>query len=398
MSSMKKYDVIIAGAGISGFAAAIGARQAGAEVLLFDRRESVGGTAVYALTPIISGWPEDQRGGGVADMLKEYLTSRGELIWRNGNADTEEDALQNAMQQLLAQAGVDVLVNAELISADVTDKKITSVTVRTPEGEIELFADNFVDASGDAVLAVTAGALTQVPPVELSMTKTLMFKVKNLKSFDKASIKERFRKKVFPVAHQNEFMGTQLLNENEAILNLTAAIGNAVDPADYARMNDELAAQVPVIVEWLRKEFPEFADIEVVKTAPAMGVRCSRSIVGRSTLDLSDMENTLPPPEPVAICGRYIGGHYIDCYSSPWGHSIPGNPAIPYGALRSKNIDNLLACGRIIDVDPKVISAVRLCVSCMASGQAAGVAAALDMPEYEILKKELIKQNCRLTK
>ena len=395
---MKKYDVVIAGAGISGFAAALGARQAGATVLLFDRREAVGGTAVYALTPIISGWPEDQRGGGVADMLKEYLTSRGELIWRNGNADTEEDALQNAMQQLLAQAGVDVLVNAELISADVTDKKITSVTVKTPEGKIGIFADNFVDASGDAALAVAAGALTQVPPVELSMTKTLMFKVRNLKSFDKASIKERFRKKVFPVAHQNEFMGTQLLNENEAILNLTAAIGNAVDPADYARMNDELAAQVPVIVEWLRKEFPEFADIEVVKTAPAMGVRSSRSIVGRSTLDLSDMENTLPPPEPVAICGRYIGGHYIDCYSSPWGHSIPGNPAIPYGALRSKNIDNLLACGRIIDVDPKVISAVRLCVSCMASGQAAGVAAALKVPEYEILKKELIKQNCRLTK
>ena len=395
---MKKYDVVIAGAGISGFAAALGARQAGATVLLFDRREAVGGTAVYALTPIISGWPEDQRGGGVADMLKEYLTSRGELIWRNGNADTEEDALQNAMQQLLAQAGVDVLVNAELISADVTDKKITSVTVKTPEGKIGIFADNFVDASGDAALAVAAGALTQVPPVELSMTKTLMFKVRNLKSFDKASIKERFRKKVFPVAHQNEFMGTQLLNENEAILNLTAAIGNAVDPADYARMNDELAAQVPVIVEWLRKDFPEFADIEVVKTAPAMGVRSSRSIVGRSTLDLSDMENTLPPPEPVAICGRYIGGHYIDCYSSPWGHSIPGNPAIPYGALRSKNIDNLLACGRIIDVDPKVISAVRLCVSCMASGQAAGVAAALKVPEYEILKKELIKQNCRLTK
>ena len=260
MLSMKKYDVIIAGAGISGFAAAIGARQAGAEVLLFDRREAVGGTAVYALTPILSGWPEDQRGGGVADMLKEYLTGRGELIWRNGNADTEEDALQHAMQQLLEQAGVEVLVNAELISAKVADKKISSVTVRTPAGEKEIFGKNFVDASGDAALAVASGAHTQVPPVELSMTKTLMFKVKNLKSFDKMSIKERFRKKVFPVAHQNEFMGTQLLNDNEAVLNLTAAVGNAADPADHARMNEELAAQVPIILEWLRREFPEFAD------------------------------------------------------------------------------------------------------------------------------------------
>ena len=180
-------------------------------------------------------------------------------------------------------------------------------------------------------------------------------------------------------------------------MNLTAAIGDAADAAEYERMQQELAAQIPVVVEWLRKEFPEFADIEIVKIAPKMGVRYTRSIVGRRQLGLPDMINPQPPPEPVAVCGTYIGGHYIDCYSSPWGHNIPGNPAIPYGALRSKNIDNLLACGRIIDVDPKVISAVRLCVSCMASGQAAGVAAALNIPEYDALEKELKRQNCRLT-
>ena len=395
---MEKYDCIVAGAGVSGFAAAIGARQAGARVLLFDREVSVGGTAVYALTPVLGGWPGDRRGGGVADMLKDHLTERNELIWRNNNADTEEDALQRAMLDMLKKAGVEMLWSTELTAARCENNRIISIRLKNASGEKEFFADNFVDATGEAALAVAAGAETVVPPTELSMTKTLMFKVKNLHSFDKVSIKKRFREKTFPVSNQNEFMGTQLLNENEAILNLTAAVGNAADAAEYERMKNELTAQVPVIVEWLRKEFPEFADIEAVKVAPKMGVRYSRSIVGRRQLGLDDMTNPQPPAEPVAFCGTYIGGHYIDCYTSPWGHDIPGNPAIPYGALRSKNIENLLACGRIIDVDPKVISAVRLCVNCMASGQAAGIAAALDIPEYEILKKELIKQNCRLTK
>ena len=391
---MKKYDVIIAGGGVSGFAAAIGASQAGARVLLFDRQPSVGGTAVYAMTPVLGGWKADRKGGGVADMLKEYLEKRNELIWRGCNADTEEDCLQNAMLALLEEARVDMLFDAELVSAKCADDRIAFITVKQNSELLEFAAGNFVDATGEAALALAAGALTTVPPVELSMTKTLMFKVRNIKSFDKVSINKRFREKEFPIPGQDRFMGTQLLHNDEANLNLTAVAGDASSPEECDRMYRELQNQVPVVVEWLRKEFPEFAGLEVVRIAPIMGVRYTRSIVSRRQLSLADTQNTEPPPEPVGFCGSYIGGHYINGYSSPWGHAITGKPAIPYGALRSANINNLLACGRIIDVDPRVISAVRLCVNCMSSGQAAGIAAALDIPDYEVLAEELKRQKC----
>ena len=391
---MKKYDVIIAGGGVSGFAAAIGASQAGARVLLFDRQPSVGGTAVYAMTPVLGGWKADRQGGGVADMLKEYLEERNELIWRGNNADTEEECLQDAMLALLEEAHVDMLFDAELVSAKCADDRICSITVKQNSELLEFAADNFVDATGEAALALIAGALTTVPPVELSMTKTLMFKVRNIKSFDKISINKRFREKEFPIPGQDKFMGTQLLRDNEANLNLTAVVGDASLPEERERMYRELQNQVPVIVEWLRKEFPEFAELEVVRVAPILGVRYTRSIVSRRQLVLADMQNSEPPPEPVGFCGSYIGGHYINGYSSPWGHVITGRPAIPYGSLRSANINNLLACGRIIDVDPRVISAVRLCVNCISSGQAAGIAAALDIPDYEVLAEELKRQKC----
>ena len=391
---MKKYDVIIAGGGVSGFAAAIGASQAGARVLLFDRQPSVGGTAVYAMTPVLGGWKADRQGGGVADMLKEYLEERNELIWRGNNADTEEECLQDAMLALLEEAHVDMLFDAELVSAKCADDRICSITVKQNSELLEFAADNFVDATGEAALALIAGALTTVPPVELSMTKTLMFKVRNIKSFDKISINKRFREKEFPIPGQDKFMGTQLLRDNEANLNLTAVVGDASLPEERERMYRELQNQVPVIVEWLRKEFPEFAELEVVRVAPILGVRYTRSIVSRRQLVLADMQNPEPPPEPVGFCGSYIGGHYINGYSSPWGHVITGRPAIPYGSLRSANINNLLACGRIIDVDPRVISAVRLCVNCISSGQAAGIAAALDIPDYEVLAEELKRQKC----
>jgi len=133
------YDVIVAGAGISGFAAAIGARQAGASVLLLDKRPSAGGTAVYALTPVLSGWPYPQRGGGVADMLKNYLEQRNQLIWRNDNGNTEEDALQAAMMDMLQSAGVEMLFDAELIKAAAADRRIASITVKHGGEELAVY-------------------------------------------------------------------------------------------------------------------------------------------------------------------------------------------------------------------------------------------------------------------
>ncbi|MBQ6473593.1 MAG: FAD-dependent oxidoreductase [Victivallales bacterium] len=226
------------------------------------------------------------------------------------------------------------------------------------------------------------------------MTKTLMFKMAKVKAFNKPALKAKFSGKRFPVAIQNNFMCTPLLRDDEILLNLTAVVGDATDPSVYAAMHRELQAQIPVVAAWLKREYAEFAEAEVTAVAPMMGVRYSRSIVGRRRLTMEDMGTPLPPPEPVGLCGEYIGGHYVQGYDSPWGHAITGHPAIPYGALRSINVDNLAASGRNIDVEPQAISAVRLCVPCMASGQAAGIAAALGMPDHDVLARELTRQNC----
>ena len=392
---MKKFDLIVCGAGMAGFAAAVGAARAGSKVLLLDKMPSVGGMAVYAITGFLSGWPFPRRAGGVADELVKLLEERKALVWRN-NAAYEEDALQMAMLDMLRAEGVEMLFNAVITGADSQDKILKNVTVQCGGSKLTFEADYFIDATGDAVLAEVAGAATATPEPELSMTKTLMFKVGNIKNFDKTVVAERFKTLVhdFPVRIQDKFMGTPLSRPDEMVLNLTAVAGNATDPVVNNAMHEELLRQIPVIVEWLQKNFDEFAECHITKIAPMMGVRYSRSIVGQRMLTLEDMRNPEPPPEPVALCNSYIGGHYISSFDSPWGKQITGKPAIPYGALRSVTFDNLLAAGRNIAADPRVISAVRLNVNCMASGQAAGIAAALKIPAYSELCKELTRQNC----
>ena len=116
MISMKMYDCIVAGAGVSGFAAALAARRAGAKVLLLDKLSSVGGSAVYALTAFLSGWPLPKRAGGIADELLQQLEKRHGLVWR-GNAVFDENIMQLVMLDMLRDAGVETLFNANPVSS-----------------------------------------------------------------------------------------------------------------------------------------------------------------------------------------------------------------------------------------------------------------------------------------
>ena len=399
---MKKFDCIVVGAGVSGFAAALAARRTGAEVLLIDKLPSIGGTAVYALTALLSGWPLPRQAGGIADELVQNLLERNGLRWRGGNAAFDENIMQLTMLDMLRAAGVKTLFNALVTKVESSSKTIKTITVQSIAEKFIYEAKNFVDATGDASLSVLAGADVITPEVDKSMTKTLMFKVNNVKNFDKASIVERFNEKLktkkFPVAIQDRFMGTTLVRDDEAILNLTAVVGNAADPEQYNAMYEELLRQIPEVTAWLKKEFPEFEDITVSKISPILGVRCACNIISRRQLTIADVQNPEPPEEVVSLCGSYIGGHYVKCFNSPWSGSITGKMAVPYGAIRSRSFDNLLAAGRIIGIAPELVSAVRLNVTCMTTGQAAGIAAALNIPPYEELRKELLRQNCLLSK
>lgn len=393
----REYDCIVAGAGLAGFAAAISAARCGASVLLIDKLPCVGGTAVYTITPVISGWGEYDRGEAVAKMLSDKLAEMNALVTRPcGRIITDEVSLQKAMISILSGFEIDTLYNATVCGAERQGDRITSVTVMTNGGLVEYNGKSFVDATGDAVLSRLAGAEILTPDPDESMTKTLMFKVRNVENFDRDTVKAQFNAHVeeFPVRIQNAFMGLPLVDHNEILLNLTAVTGDASNPEDMSKMYTELYSQISPVMEYLRKYVSCFANAVVSKVAPVVGVRYTCSVKGLRKLTIEDMHDPQMPPEPVTYCGSYIGGHYVKQYSSPWGREITGNPAIPYGSIRVDGISNLLTAGRIIDVDPKVISAVRMGAQCLGTGQAAGIAAALGVPEYPELLKELERQGC----
>lgn len=393
--SSMRYDVIVAGAGCAGFAAAVGAARTGKKVLLLDGNASPGGVTVFSGCPVFTPYQtfEDQPPRGV---FKEFLDRLGDRWGYFGGAPackTSEFDAALTMTRMLKDARVDLLFYATVIDAACTRDRIESVTVFCCGRKMTFEADHFVDATGDAVLTEMAGGRTVTAEESESMTKTVLFRVTGVENFDKPRIRELFSSLDFPYPWQNNFMGTRVgCDGKDILINLSAVRGDALDPFDRTRMDTELREQVDVIHRWLREKVPGFENCRISAVAPVIGVRCSRTIVGRTVITCRDIDENTPVPDGVANGRRSYGDHFVDRFRSPWGKEHQGTRPVPYGALIPERIANLTAAGRCISVEPRVITTVRYAPCCMATGQAAGVAAALGIPSYDVLKTELVRQ------
>ena len=100
-----------------------------------------------------------------------------------------------------------------------------------------------------------------------------------------------------------------------------------------------------------------------METAPQLGVRITRVLLGQQTVTLADLKAGKQFPDVVAVGGASNGEH--------------GEWQIPYGALVPEKLDDLLAAGRCISAEMRMADLVRLIPNCFVTGHAAGVAAAV---------------------
>jgi hypothetical protein len=134
-------------------------------------------------------------------------------------------------------------------------------------------------------------------------------------------------------------------------------------------------------LEYFRKNLPGFEDAFLLDTAPQLGTRGSRRLKGEHTLTKDEWLSEKQFADVIATC-------------SP---RTEGEPLInvPYGCLLPRKLENLLVAGRCISVDTAVHSCVRLIPPCLATGEAAGTAAALAVREG-VTPAEIDRSDLRL--
>ncbi len=395
---MKHYDLIVAGGGLTGVAAAVSAARRGKKVLLVERANCLGGAAVNNLVlPFMRYWTtvEEQKRYLSAGLFREILdglAAAGALDENEKTFDTEY--LKLYLNRLIAAAGVVPLFNATVISAAKEGDTVTSVTLYTKEGLMEIGGKMFIDATGDAELAAMSG----VPFVQgreedgLCQPMTLCFRVGNV---DTEAFYGVSREKLNGIYRAYQAEG-KISDPREDVLwfktlmpgvvhfNTTRVIRrDPVGAADVTAAEIEAREQTFEIVKMLKESVPGFENCKLIQTAPQIGVRESRRIVGRHVLTQEELKACTVFEDSIALGNYDIDIHDPAGAGTSHYYFAPGTYyTIPYASLLPRSgADNMIVAGRCVSATHEAQASIRIMPICCCLGEAAGTAAALALTD-----------------
>jgi hypothetical protein len=387
----REGDLCVVGAGIAGISAALEAAKLGRRVLLVDAAPTLGGQSVGAAIGTFCGLYSNgetprQVTHGIADDIVRDLLASGDAHLLSGRRDTtivqyRIEPFARWVEEKIRAAGVEVLLGAVLTRATSRGRRLTSIEAATRYGPVRIKARGFVDASGDAALAWTAGIEVR-EAAAMAVFGSVMLTIEGvdeaaLARLDREALLARVREKAdeYGLVRRDGF-AFAFPGRGEALVNLTH-IETPLDPFGASRMAIEGRAQADRVVAFLRAEFPEAFGAAGVRLYGQPGIRQTRTIAGAYQLTAADVREGRPFPDAIARCSWPIELH-DRAEGAHWEEFGPGHMHyIPFRSLIPPALDNLVAVGRCIDADPIALSSVRVMGPCIAMGAAA--AHALDL-------------------
>jgi len=451
---LDEVDVLVAGGGLSGFAAALAAGRNGARTILLERNGCLGGVATATLMAnignryvIASG---QQTVYGIAAEVVERLVKAGAAHpnWRRHKAIAiDSERLKVILIEMLEEAGVTVFTHALAARPIVEGTQVRGCFFESKSGRRAILAKNTIDATGELDLAVQAG----VKVVEHPGNGSLLFKLARVdiekfvaflgedpegfpKDHDRVKdyadfarlwredgvlffphyggkkwrfLQEAIRRGDFraevPPAINLDVMGMYSLGRNgTVVINSNYYVFyRGPDIRELSRAELHAQRMCYYVADFLKKHVPGFEHSYVEHIGVDLGIRGLRFIQGRTMLKVEHLHG---PPGPVHFDDviattpaetRMAGaGGFLD-YTC----DLPFGAAVPSGATHL-----LVGSAKSICTEGGNKRLIRGMSGCMIYGQATGTAAALaahaDISAGEVpirqLQAALLAQGVRL--
>lgn len=399
-----EVDVAVCGGGPAGVAAAVAASRSGASVALLEAGGCLGGLGTAGLIPCFNPFTDREkpvvRGIG-EEVLKGLAARMGvavEYDWMPINAEH----LKLVYDCLLARTTTELRLFTKAIDVVAHDGAIEALVVSTHGGPRAVTARVFIDATGDGDVAAWAGAPTVTGDASGAMQGASLCLTVAGVDWDefRANLAADGERPDRILWEKQAAEGKTPLAEPRlavGILPTGAGIGQSnaghvfnVNGLDEKSLTAGITAgrvNAGKLMEWYRANVPGFAHGELAASAPLLGIRETRRIVGEYVLSREDYAARASFDDEVGRNANPIDVHASSpdtqcleaaCNLEMQSQYAPGESyAVPYRCLIPKRVENLLVAGRCVSTDRQMNGSMRVMPACFVTGQAAGVAAGL---------------------
>jgi len=361
-----EVDVLVAGGGPAGIAAALAAAREGADVLLVERYGYLGGmvTGSHVVWVLGMGDGYQPKAKGICQDIRDRFEPLGAVSRSNASGDyaVDPEVFKWQAVEMLEEAGAKVLLHTWAGDPLLSDGRVRGILTESKSGRQAIRAKVTVDCTADADLAHRAGCASENETHDVTLiVRTTGIDREQVAAFEREH-PDQHREIVAAACALN--CGT-MPDKNRYVKQV-----DVTDAAALSACESQIRREYFAALYYLREHLPGWEKAQIKETLPQIGVRQSRRVRGEYTVTDADLRASRHFDDGIARLGSFLLGYKN---YDPAGLDYD----IPYRCLVPADVDGLLVAGRCVSADYLAANTLRLIVPCFVTGQAAGAAAAL---------------------
>jgi len=437
---MQVYDLIVAGGGMSGVAAAVAAARRGCKVLLVEQSSMLGGLGTGGLITMLMTSRHYFYGIGceiingliqknAARFIDDYPVNDYHRI------PYDAESMKRALDDIVYESGAELLLYARITGIRRSGNEITHLELSGQTGPFTVCGRVFIDATGDAMLAFYANepwecgaedGSTQAPTmtayysgIDFDRYEAFLSSYKDGPAIPKVNMIHDLipRAVADGVVSAADFHHPGIFRLsgacNVGVMNAGHVYGaECLSPQGLTAATVKGRKMAEEYLQFYRRYIPGFENAYMTNTCSTLGLRETRRVIGKYVTTFDDKVNYRKFEDAIM---RYDGGAVSDVHASSSNkkaydayYALFSNrehlreedwATLPYRSLLPQTVSNMLIAGRCVSADRKVQGQIRIMGYCYMMGQAAGTAAALAVQgnvlprdlDVSVLQKELKK-------